>query len=157
MDWRCHLSLKNLIDRFIVIKPVWLAGLGASLAINSYRTLKFLNLSIIVEGDDCNPLCGLSSELRFITGNNILEELKLYLAVAEYDQTKSEDWSAFDSVLTDSGAFPILHRVSVEMSSWLVPWTDWDGMNLYIESFKKNKFPRLVESKAVEFNIRWNS
>ena len=77
-------------DRFIVIKPVWLAGLGASLAINSYRTLKFLNLSIIVEGDDCNPLCGLSSELRFITGNNILDELKLFVMVDDHE-TETKD------------------------------------------------------------------
>ena len=27
-------------------------------------------------------------------------------------------------------------------------------MNLFIESFKKDKFPRLVESKVVEFNFR---
>ena len=135
---------------------MWLAGLGESLAINSYRTLKFLNLDIIFTVEECDPLCGLSRELGFITGDNILEELKLYL-VFKNNVTELEDWSAFDSMLTDSGAFPILHRVSVEISSWLVPWMDWDGMNLYIESFKKNKFPRLVESKAVEFNIRWYS
>jgi hypothetical protein len=94
--------------------PVGLAGLGASLAINAYRTLKSLELSITVRvGDDYDPLCGLSRELRFIAGNNILEELELDVVVqADAScRTDSEDWSAFDSVLTESGAFPMLHRV----------------------------------------------
>ena len=132
--------------------PVSLAGLGESLAINSYRTLKFLNLSITVVGDDCDPLCGLSSELRFITGNNILEELNLYVCE---DRAESEDWSAFDSVLTGACAFPILHRVSVEIYWLYGPWMDdLNARNLFMESYKKDKFPQLVESKAVEFNFR---
>ena len=137
------------------MKPTFcrLAGLGESLAINSYRTLKFLNLHIIVKSDDCDPLCGLSRELRFITGNNILEELELYV-MFEYDLTESEDWSTFVSVLTDSGAFPILRRVSVEILWFPSMELARDGMNLFIESFKKYKFPRLVESKVVEFNFR---
>ena len=65
-----------------------LAGLGESLAINSYWTLKFLTLGITVEGD--NPLCGLSCELRFITGNNILDELKLFVMVDDHE-TETKD------------------------------------------------------------------
>ena len=136
--------------------PVWLEGLGASLAINSYRTLRFLHLTIKVEGDDCDPLCGLSRELRFIIDNNILEELKL-LVVIDDDalfKTESEDWSVFDSVLTKSGAFPMLHRVSVEIW-WCPQFMDLDE-NLLNESFKEDKFPRLVESKEVEFNFESN-
>ena len=136
-------------------QPIWLAGLGASLAINSYRTLKFLNLSIGVEGDDeeyCVPLCSLSHELRFIIGNNILEELKLYVEIYNDTsfQTEPEVWSAFDSVLTKSGAFPMLHRVSV-----LIQWY-LKSNTLPMERLKEENFPRLYESKAVEFNIRWN-
>ena len=56
--------------------PVWLTGLGASLAINAYRTLKLPALGITVRRSNY-PLCGLPGELRFITGNNILEELEL--------------------------------------------------------------------------------
>ena len=133
--------------------PVWLTGLGASLAINSYRTLKFLYLTITVEEDDCDPLCGLSRELRFITGNNILEELKLFVVIDDDAsfKTESEDWSDFDSVLTESGAFPMLHRVSVHIA-WCSEFMDL--VNLLIESLKEDRFPRLVESKAVEFNFR---
>ena len=133
----------------LVNQPVWLAGLGASLAINSYRTLKFLYLSIIVEGDDCDLLCGLCRELRFIVRNNILEEVILNVVV-EDDSSESEDWSAFDSVLTESGAFPMLHRVSVEISMGFK--FKLGELNLVMESLK-DKFLRLVESKAVEFNL----
>ena len=136
-------------------QPVWLTGLGASLAINSYRTLKFLYLSITVEGFDCDLLCGLSRELRFIVGNNILEEVILNVVVEDDDsfETESEDWSAFDSVLTESGAFPMLHRVSVEIY-WFsaIMGFNLDELSFVIESLK-DKFPRLVESKAVEFNF----
>ena len=85
---------------------MWLEGLGASLAINSYRTLKFLALTITVVGDNHDPLCGLCPELRSIAGNNVLEVLELAVAIRFYYfsyQTESEDWSAFDSVLTESG------------------------------------------------------
>ena len=152
-------------------QPVWLTGLGASLAIDSYQTLRFLHVTIMVdeEENDCDPLCGLSRELRFITGNNILEELELFVVPVIDDdvsvsfKSESEDWSDFDSVLTESGAFPMLHRVSVQIA-WCPELIDLmnllmesfkvDLMNFLIESLKKDKFPRLVESKAVEFNFR---
>jgi hypothetical protein len=130
-----------------VIGPLGLAGLGASLAINAYRTLKSLSFSVPL-GGDYDPFCGISRELRFIAGNNILEKLELYVEIEPEDDasflTESEDWSAFDSVLTESGAFPMLHRVLVE-----IDLDDPDG----VESLKEDKFPRLVESKTVEFDI----
>jgi hypothetical protein len=128
------------------------AGLGASLATNVHQTLKFLALSITVR-DIYYPLCGLGRELRFIAGNNILEELELDMVVdAVFIRTESEDWSAFDSVLTESGAFPMLHRVSISAKIWpedLDEEHDW----WCLESLMEDKFPRLAESKAVKFNF----
>ena len=119
-------------------RPVWLEGLGSSLAINSYRTLKFLELTITVVGNYHDPLCGLSPELRLIAGNNVLEELKVDLVVQQDSscQTESEDWSAFDAVLTESGAFPMLHRVSVKIQ-WNSLYLDWRDLVLK----KEDKFP----------------
>jgi len=129
---------------------VELTGLGGCLAMNAYRTLKVLDLNILVLGDYYDPLCGLCRELGFIAGNNILEGLILCLVVREVAcQTESEDWSAFDSLLTESGAFPILHRVSIKIK-WNSRGRDRDAL---LESLKEDKFPRLVESKAVEFNF----
>ena len=136
-------------------QPLKLAGLGASLAINSYRTLKLLELSIKENHDsDLDRLCGLSRELRFIARNNILEELKLDVVVDGDASwlTESEDWSAFDSVLTESGAFPMLHRVSVKIW-WCVISRNPDDCHAMLEILKEVKFFRLVESKAVEFNL----
>ena len=100
-----------------MVQPLELTGLGASLAINAYRTLKSLEISVTVVGDDHDPLCGLNRELRFIAGNNILEELDLDVALQQdvSCRIESEDWSTFDSVLTESGAFPMLRRVLVEV------------------------------------------
>jgi hypothetical protein len=67
-------------------------------------------------------------------------------------RTDSEDWSAFDSVLTESGAFLVLHRVFVEIW-WYSYGMDDVEENSVLESLKQVKFPRLVESKAVEFNF----
>ena len=70
-------------------------------------------------------LCVVSRELKFITGNNIVEELKLCDLVRRDSasfQTKSESWSAFDSVLNECGAFPMLHRVSVVIEWRLYTW-----------------------------------
>ena len=135
-------------------KYVGLAGLGASLAINAYRTLKLLRLSIVVGGDSYEPLCGLSRELRFIAGKNILERLELFMMVEDDAsfQIMSEEPSAFDSVLTESHAFPMLHRVEVAIW-WYSESMDLNGMSPVMENLKKNKFSRLVESKAVEFNF----
>jgi hypothetical protein len=132
---------------------VRLAGLGASLAINAHRTLKLLALSTaVLNGYD--PLSGLGRELEFIAGNNVLEELKLDLLVDAVDPSRieSEYWSTFDSVMTESGAFPMLHRVSFQIC-----WNLFDAVVDYEdgiwESFKEDKFSRLVESKAVEFDF----
>jgi hypothetical protein len=131
---------------------VSLAGLGASLAIN-VQTLKLLALSTVLR-DDHDPLCGLGRELRFIAWNNILEELRLDLMVQGIESCRpgSEDWSTFDSVVTEPGAFPILHRVSVQI--W---WNSFDADSNddrgIWENFKEEKFPLLAESKAVEFNF----
>ena len=131
-----------------------LAGLGASLAMNAYRMLKIQGLCLTVVGDDYDPLCGFHCELRFIAGNNILEVLELYLVVEDDTpcRTESEDWSAFDSVLTESDAFPMLHRVLVDIS-WGTEHRNMREQFTVLESLKEDKFPRLVESKEVEFKF----
>ena len=134
-----------------MVQPLELAGLGASLAINAYRTLKLLQVRVIVVGDDDDPLCGLNRELRVIAGNNILEKLDLEVWVKTDVpcRTDSKDWHTFDSVLTDPGAFPVLRRVSVKFR-----WYTTDMLNQdRLESVKENNFPRLVESKTVEFTF----
>ena len=136
-------------------RPIELTGLAGSLAINANRTLKVLELSIPVIGDQYDPLCGLSRELEYIAGNNILEELVLHVVVRDDAcKTRSEDWSAFDSVLTKSDAFPILHRVSVEIW-WHTACKDLEDYDTVLKSLEevKSKFPRLVESEAVEFKF----
>jgi hypothetical protein len=135
----------------LVGRPVLFEGLGSSLAINSYRTLKFLGFSITVVGEAHDPLCGLSPELRLIAGNNVLEEFELVLIDASC-RTESKDWSVFDSVLTESGAFPMLRRVSVEVR-WYLLFRDPIEQGAVLESLKEDKFPRLVENEAVEFNF----
>ena len=134
-----------------MLQPLELAGLGSSLAINAYRTLKLLELRMTVRGDDHDPLCGLSCELRFIAENNILEELELGVVIEDDEPlAESRDCSAFDSVLTESGAFPKLHRVSVEIW-WCTARMDISYLDDILESLEEDKFPRLVKSKAVEF------
>ena len=134
-------------------EPVNLAGLGASLAINAHQMPKILEISIRV-GDDYDPLCGLSRELRFIAGNNILEDLRLDVVIPNsYSYPNdTEDWSDFDSVLTESGSFPRLYRV------WLdILWhsgRDLIEQDAMLETLTEDKFPRLVESKEIQFNFR---
>ena len=135
--------------------PVDLGGLGASLAINAHQTLKILALNINVVGDNYDPLCGLSRELRFIAENNVLEMLELDVVVQADTpcRTESEDWPAFDSVLTESGAFPRLGRVSVVIW-WYSNGRVGDDLDEdLLGSLKEDKFPRLVESKTVEFKF----
>ena len=82
-DWRCSKSypFKILTAKdFVEFHPFELAGLGESLAINASRTLRSLRLrtrGIFLNEAYLDPLCGLSRELEFIAGNNILEELQL--------------------------------------------------------------------------------
>ena len=64
---------------------------------------------------------------------------------------QTEDWFAFDSVLTESNAFPVLHRVSVKTYG-NSDCKDHDDL-LNLGNLKEDMFPRLVESKAVEFNF----
>jgi hypothetical protein len=143
-----------LTDNIFSGSAFGIGRLGPSLAINAYRTLKFLKLHITVVGDDHDPLCGLNRELRFIAGNNILEELELHVVVQDDApcRTESEDWSAFDLVLTESSAFPLLRRVFVGIC-WYSACRDTSGKEAVFESLTEDKFPRLVESEAVKFNF----
>ena len=138
-----------------MLQPLDLAGLGASLAINAYRTIKSLEfgVTVLVE-DDHDLLCGFNRELKFIAGNNILEKLRLYLEIEDETafKTESEDWSTLDSVLTESHAFPMLHQVSVEISWWSESM-DISEREAMLESLKKDKFSRLMKSKAVKFDF----
>ena len=80
--------------------------------------------------------------------------LELYLVVEDDIpcRTESEDWSAFDSVLTESDAFPMLNRVLVDIS-WGTEHRNMREQFTVLESLKEDKFPRFVESKAVEFKF----
>ena len=137
-----------------MLQPLDLAGLGASLAINAYRTIKSLEFGVTVLEDDYDLLCGFNRELKFIAGNNILEKLRLYLEIEDETafKTESEDWSTLDSVLTESRAFPMLHQVSVEISWWSESM-DISEREAMLESLKKDKFSRLMKSKAVKFDF----
>ena len=137
-----------------MLQPLDLAGLGASLAINAYRTIKSLEFGVTVLEDDHDLLCGFNRELKFIAGNNILEKLRLYLEIEDETafKTESEDWSTLDSVLTESRAFPMLHQVSVEISWWSESM-DISEREAMLESLKKDKFSRLMKSKAVKFDF----
>ena len=137
-----------------MLQPLDLAGLGASLAINAYRTIKSLEFGVTVLEDDHDLLCGFIRELKFIAGNNILEKLRLYLEIEDETafKTESEDWSTLDSVLTESRAFPMLHQVSVEISWWSESM-DISEREAMLESLKKDKFSRLMKSKAVKFDF----
>ena len=132
-----------------------LAGLGTSLSIKTYRSLRILGFDIIVIGDDYNPLHSLSRELRFFAGNNILEELELFVIVGEHTsyRSESEDWAAFDSVLTESGAFPMLHRVLVKICWSVSSRAISDEEDAMLKTLARDKFPRLVESKTVKFKF----
>ena len=139
-----------------------LAGLGESLAINAYRTLTSLRFSDILDIVHYDPSYGFNRELGFIAGNNILEELQLDVGfkiaslgfkVASSYLTHFEVWSAFDSMLTDSGAFPVLRQVSVKFRWYLSYWREPEK-DAILEGLKENKlFPRLVESESVKFNF----
>ena len=137
-----------------MLQPLDLAGLGASLAINAYRTIKSLEFGVTVLEDDHDLLCGFNRELKFIAGNNILEKLRLYLEIEDETafKTESEDWSTLDSVLTESRAFLMLHQVSVEISWWSESM-DISEREAMLESLKKDKFSRLMKSKAVKFDF----
>lgn len=134
--------------------PVQLTGLGASFVVNTHKTLKSVALEITVVGEDYDPLCGLSRELRLIVGNNILEEFELDIVVQTDAscRTESEDWAALDSLLTESGAFPMLQRVSVAIW-WFSFGREEDDVEDILESLTKERFPRLVESRTVGFDF----
>ena len=146
--------LQNFDRIFLVVQPLGLAGLGASLTVNAYRTLKTLEFGVTVLGDEYGLLCGFNRELRFIAGNNILEVFILYLDIMDEPlfQTESEDWFALDSVLTESGAFPMLHRVSVEISWWSED-IKISERKAFLESLKEDKLSRLMKSKAVKLDF----
>lgn len=127
-----------------------LGGLGESLMVSAYGMLKLLEIGVTVVGDDYDPLCGLNRELKFIAGNNILEAFHLIVMHKEDISSliESEDWDNFDSVITESGSFPMLRRVSVEIWWRKVSRRDLEDQE---DILTKDIFPRLAERNAVQF------
>ncbi|PPQ73912.1 hypothetical protein CVT26_006660 [Gymnopilus dilepis] len=146
-------SLSLSIDTYGYPRPVTLAGLGASLKANSCWTLNSATFRIMVEGDDYDPLCGLSIELRTLSGINVLEELRLFIDVQTDApcRTQSDDWADFDAVLTGPG-FSSLRRVSVE-----IEWASVGRNKLEVENALKSltpeRFPRLSQSVTIMFEF----
>ena len=101
-----------------------------------------------------NPLCGLPLELLQLSGNNVLERLKVIVTVGadEPCRTDSDDWSNLDAVLTDQGAFPKLREVAVDLV-----WTSCDRneeeVNELLDNLTRDHFPRLLESSAIRFQF----
>ncbi|KJA14249.1 hypothetical protein HYPSUDRAFT_49339 [Hypholoma sublateritium FD-334 SS-4] len=137
-------------------EPVELCGLGASLLENAYRTLNTIRLKLTVSADEHydNPLCGLVSELRQLSGDNVLEELKVVVLVEADDtcDTSSRDWSDLDNVLTHQDAFPMLRRVAIDLK-WYSHDRDEDEVEYLLNKLTRDKFPRLVASSTVRFKF----
>jgi hypothetical protein len=56
-----------------------------------------------------------NGELAMIAGKSVLEgiQVSLYLVPQGSCSTESEDWPAFDALLTSPDVFPMLRRVSI--------------------------------------------
>ncbi|KJA14245.1 hypothetical protein HYPSUDRAFT_208872 [Hypholoma sublateritium FD-334 SS-4] len=132
--------------------PLQLAGLGSSLAINAYQTLKSVKLSLLVDGDHHDPLYGLPLELQQLSGNNVLEELKVdvLVSVDKPCPTDSDDWSDLDAVLTKQGAFPMLRRVTLNLL-WSSCDRDEEEVEALLDSLTRDRFPRLLQNSAIHF------
>lgn len=133
-----------------------MGGLGSSLAVNAYQTLRSLTLSLDVDDEHYDPLCGLTLELQHFSGNNVLEELvvSVYVGLDRRCHTDSDDWSDLDVVLTHQGAFPMLHRVTVKLF-WCSNYRqEWEVEDKCLRRVTQDQFPRLLKSPAVEFVFR---
>ena len=67
--------------------------------------------------------------------------------------TQFDDYSVFNSVLNESGAFPSCIEFSLRFGGIQNRAQSEQAM---VQSLKADKFLRLVESKAVEFNFFLN-
>ncbi|KDR76681.1 hypothetical protein GALMADRAFT_139580 [Galerina marginata CBS 339.88] len=131
--------------------PLILSGLGTSLMVNAYRTLRSVALGITIFRYDSERLRGLSRELRYLSGNNILQVFELNVVIAP-GRTETEEWDAIDWLLTEPGAFPMLHRVSIEIRWYSDGW-EVREIDDILGRLTKERFLRLVESPVVEFNF----
>jgi len=93
--------------------------------------------------------------LTKIAGKNILEILSINvyfwseLDWDEIDIGTMDDWDMLDEVLTSSG-WPTLKMVALEIVTENGS-NEWPGQ---LEQLKKEKFPRLSESKSLDFRFR---
>ncbi|KJA16814.1 hypothetical protein HYPSUDRAFT_206721 [Hypholoma sublateritium FD-334 SS-4] len=148
-------AAKQLQSLFIDFNgPLLLAGLGSSLAAKAYRTLKSVKLHLAVGQAHYSPLCGLTLELRQLSGNNVLEELDISVLVGadEPCRTEADDWSDLDALLTVQGAFPMLHRVTVKLS-WFSDAREEEQIQALFHRLTQDRFPQLLKSSAVQFEF----
>lgn len=101
-----------------------------------------------------DPLCGLTLELRQLSGRNVLEELEVSVIVEQDEpcRTDSSDWSNLDTVLTGQGAFPMLHLVTVNLV-WQSYHRSEAEVGEILHRLTQHQFPRLLENLAVQFKF----
>lgn len=146
-----HLQIKRVAQ---VDGPLLLTGLGSSLVVNAYHTLKAVELYLNVTEGHYTPLCGLPLELRQLSGNNVIEELDVSILVETDEQCRTDldDWSDLDDLLTVEGAFPMLRRVTIELA-WYSSDRDEGQIKALLHRLTQDRFSRLLESSAVQFEF----
>ena len=137
--------------------PVWV---GSSLTANPQPKLKHVVLDLDGDFDEEDGdviLNGLNHELRELSTKNVFETLEVRIKVnLDTRNGPLRDWSAwadeFDRVLTHIGAFPVLRKVTFELT-WFV--LDISSSCAYLDSspggLAEEHFPRLLKSTTIVF------
>ena len=144
-------------------KVIKLAKLGPVLMANGFSTLRKIALHSQVRYRHKNVLFGLNDVLKDMAGSNTLEELELDISfngIRDNMLAFNTDVGEFplDGILSAKGAFPYLHRVSVELN-----WNDWEdsdfegldeeNVQCAFYKIKPGHFVRLRNCPAIDFSF----
>ena len=134
--------------------------MSLSLAANPELKIKYLALSLGKFDEECGNLDGWCKEFLKLSKKNVLEvlEMKLTIRADIYGPEASEycmPWANdMDEILADSGAFPALREVSIDIT-WYIRDVALGYIAFISGELTRVHFPRLSKSREIRFSLRF--
>jgi hypothetical protein len=123
----------------------------------SLSTLKRLYFSFNVCQNIKGPVYGICKELNILSGrSNVVEEISIAAQVQLYSQGDigSKQWGMLDTALSNGNGFPMLRRVSINITVKLIYAPDGDEAFIYereLDEIPTRYLPWLSSIKTVLF------
>ncbi|KAF8968073.1 hypothetical protein BDZ97DRAFT_1655509 [Flammula alnicola] len=124
----------------------------ADLVAPCIKTLKIVDVLVVIDHPADDPLAGLCDELKNMAGGNDLEALKIHVKLLANQHCKTgDDWGRLDKVLLTESGWPALERVSLDITIYSFVGRQDNGLLQALKNLPQTQLTGLASSKTPSF------